>query len=140
MAKKRVLFLCTHNSARSQIAEGFLRSLYGDKYEVFSAGIEPSRINPNAIEAMKEIGIDISNHYSKNVMDFIEEDFDYVVTVCSAAKESCPFFPGGKKQMHKDFEDPSSFSGSPEEVREKFRDIRDQIKKWISETFNNDNK
>jgi len=136
--KKKVLFLCTHNSARSQMAEGILRSLYGDKYEVFSAGSVPGRLNPNAIEVMKEIGIDISSHYSKNIMDFFEEDFDYVVTVCSGSGENCPFFPGGKKQIHKDFEDPSSFSGSQEEVRKKFREIRDQIKKWIEEIFNND--
>ncbi len=138
MNKKKVLFLCTHNSARSQMAEGILRSLYGDKYEVFSAGSVPGRLNPNAIEVMKEIGIDISSHYSKNIMDFFEEDFDYVVTVCSGSGENCPFFPGGKKQIHKDFEDPSSFSGSQEEVRKKFREIRDQIKKWIEEIFNND--
>jgi len=136
--KKKVLFLCTHNSARSQMAEGILRSLYGDKYEVFSAGSVPGRLNPNAIEVMKEIGIDISSHYSKSIMDFFEEDFDYVVTVCSGSGENCPFFPGGKKQIHKDFEDPSSFSGSQEEVRKKFREIRDQIKKWIEEIFNND--
>jgi len=120
------------------MAEGILRSLYGDKYEVFSAGSVPGRLNPNAIEVMKEIGIDISSHYSKSIMDFFEEDFDYVVTVCSGSGENCPFFPGGKKQIHKDFEDPSSFSGSQEEVRKKFREIRDQIKKWIEEIFNND--
>jgi arsenate reductase len=119
------------------MAEGLLRSLYGDKYEVFSAGSAPVRVHPSAIEVMKEIEIDISNHYSKNVMDFINGEFDYVITVCGAAEKSCPFFPGGKNQMHKDFEDPSSFPGNPEEMREKFREIRDQIKKWISETFNN---
>jgi arsenate reductase len=136
--KKKVLFLCTHNSARSQMAEGILRSLYGDKYEVFSAGSTPDKLNPNAIEVMKEIGIDISSHYAKNVMDFIDKEFDYVITVCGGSGESCPFFPGGKKQIHKDFEDPSSFSGTPEEVREKFRKTRDQIKAWIVKTFNND--
>jgi arsenate reductase len=138
MNKKKVLFLCTHNSARSQMAEGILRSLYGDKYEAFSAGSAPGKLNPNAIEVMKEIGIDISSHYSKSIMDFFEEDFDYVITVCSGSEESCPFFPGGKKQIHKDFEDPASFSGSAQEIRKKFREIRDQINKWIEETFNND--
>jgi arsenate reductase len=133
--KKRVLFLCTHNSARSQMAEGLLRSLYGDKYEVFSAGTEPGEVNPNSIEVMKEIGIDISNHYSKNVKDFINEDFDHVITVCGGDEESCPFFPGGKEQLHKDFEDPSSFSGSEEEVLSKFREIRDKLKTWITELF-----
>ncbi len=134
--KKRVLFVCTHNSARSQMAEGLLRSLYGKRYEVFSAGTKPSGVNPNSIEVMKEIGIDISSHYSKNVKDFINEDFDYVITVCGIAEESCPFFPGGKQQLHKDFEDPSSFSGNKEEVLAKFRKIRDELKKWIEELFN----
>ena len=134
--KKRVLFLCTHNSARSQMAEGLLRGLYGDKYEVFSAGTEPGEVNPNSIEVMKEIGIDITNHYSKDVKGFIDKDFDYVITVCGGAKEACPFFPGGKKQLHKDFEDPSSFSGNEKEKLAKFRDIRDELKKWIEEFFN----
>lgn len=134
--KKRVLFLCTHNSARSQMAEGLLRSLFGNRYEVFSAGTEPGGVNPNSIEVMKEIGIDISNHYSKNVKDFINDDFDYVITVCGSDKESCPFFPGGGQQLHKDFEDPSSFSGSKEEVLTKFRKVRDNLKAWIEEFFN----
>ena len=133
--RKRVLFLCTHNSARSQMAEGLLRSMFGDKYEVFSAGTEPSEVNPNSIEVMKEMGIDISNHYSKNVKDFIGEDFDYVITVCGGTEESCPFFPGGKEQIHKDFEDPASFLGSEEEVLSKFREIRDKLKDWITELF-----
>ncbi len=136
MIKKRVLFLCTHNSARSQMAEGLLRSLYGDKYEVFSAGTEPSGVNPNSIEVMREIGIDISKHYSKNVKDFVDEEFDYVITVCSGARDACPFFPGGKQQLHKGFEDPSSFSGSSEEILDKFREVRDQLKEWIEEFFN----
>ncbi len=130
------MFVCTHNSARSQMAEGLLRSLYGKRYEVFSAGTEPREVNPNAIEVMKEIGIDISNHYSKNIKDFIGEDFEYVITVCGGANESCPFFPGGKQQLHKDFEDPSSFSGNKEEVLAKFRKIRDELKEWIKEFFN----
>ena len=118
------------------MAEGLLRSLYGERYEVFSAGTEPSRVNLNSIKVMREIGIDISNHYSKNIKDFINEDFDYVITVCGGAKESCPFFPGGKQQLHKDFEDPSSFSGSEEEVLSKFKAIRDELKEWIEEFFN----
>jgi arsenate reductase len=134
--KKRVLFICTHNSARSQMAEGLLRSLFGERYEVFSAGTEPGEVNPNSIEVMKEIGLDISSHYSKNVKDFINEDFDYVITVCGGAKETCPFFPGEKQQFHIDFEDPSSFSGSEEEKTDKFREIRDKLKKWIEEFFN----
>ena len=117
------------------MAEGLLRNLYGDKFDVFSAGTEPSEVNPNSIEAMKELGIDISNHYSKNVKDFISEAFDYVITVCGGAKESCPFFPGGKQQLHKEFEDPASFSGSEEAVLSKFREIRDKIKEWITDFF-----
>lgn len=118
------------------MAEGLLRSLFGERYEVFSAGTEPREVNPNSIEVMKEIRIDISSHYSKNVKDFINEDFDYVITVCGGAKETCPFFPGGKQQLHKDFEDPSSFSGNKEEVLAKFREIRDNLKEWIEEFFN----
>jgi arsenate reductase len=133
--KERVLFLCTHNSARSQMAEGLLRDKGGDKYEVFSAGTEPGEVNPNSIEVMKEIGIDITNHYSKNVKSFLDKDFDYVITVCGGAKEACPFFPGGKKQLHKDFKDPSSFSGGKEEKLAKFREIRDELKKWLEEIF-----
>jgi arsenate reductase len=133
--KKSVLFLCTHNSARSQMAEGLLRSLYGYKYEVFSAGTDPRVVNPISVEVMKEIGIDISNHYSKNVKDFFGEDFEYVITVCGSSEKSCPFFPGGKEQIHKDFEDPASFSGSEEETLSKFREIRDKLKDWITELF-----
>jgi len=132
--KKKVLFLCTHNSARSQIAEGLLRNLLGDKYEVFSAGTEPGEVNPHSIKVMREIGIDISKQYSKNIKDFIDDDFDYVITLCGGAKESCPFFTGGE-QFHKDFEDPSSFSGSEEEIPDKFRGTRDALKEWIEKFF-----
>jgi len=118
------------------MAEGLLRSLFGDKYEVFSAGTEPREVNPNSIKVMKELGIDISEQYSKDVKDSIDEDFDYIVTLCGDARESCPFFPGGGRQLHKDFEDASSFSGSEEEILNKFREIRDKLKKWIEEIFN----
>jgi arsenate reductase len=121
------------------MAEGLLRNLHGDKYEVFSAGTEPSEVNPNSIEVMKEMGIDISNHYSKNVKNFIGEDFDYVITVCGNSEKSCPFFPGGKEQIQKDFEDPASFSGSEEEILSKFREIRDKLKDWITELFGETN-
>jgi arsenate reductase len=137
--KERVLFICTHNSARSQMAEGLLRSLYGKRYEVFSAGTKPREVHPNSIKVMKEIGIDISNYYSKNVKDFINEDFDFVITVCDSAEESCPFFVRGKQQLHKDFEDPSSFSGSKEAVLAKFREVRDGLKEWLEEFFNGNN-
>ena len=137
--KKRVLFICTHNSARSQMAEGLLKALYGDKYEVFSAGTHPTRVNPYAIEVMKEIGIDISNHYSKSVNEFLGMKIDYVVTVCDSAKEECPYFPGGKAYIHKSFEDPSSVVGTHEEKLEVFRKVRDEIKKWIEKTLGEDN-
>lgn len=133
--KKRVLFICTHNSARSQMAQGLLEDLYGDSYEVYSAGTSPTEVNPYAIEVMKEIGIDISNHSSKSVEKFINQDFDYVITVCDQAKETCPFFPGGDKQIHKSFEDPSSFKGSKMETLKFFRSIRDEIRNWIEKTL-----
>ncbi|MEM7008697.1 MAG: arsenate reductase ArsC [Thermodesulfobacteriota bacterium] len=135
--KKKVLFLCTHNSARSQMAEGILRSLYGDKFEVFSAGTEPSRVNPYAIRAMNELGIDISTHKSKNVQCYDGVNMDYVVTVCDNAKESCPTFFGAQNTIHHDFRDPSQFRGKDEEILSGFRVIRDEIKAWIESTFQN---
>ena len=133
--KKRVLFICTHNSARSQMAEGILRTLYGNTYEVYSAGTKPSGVNPYAIEVMKEIGIDISHHRSKSIEEFRGMSFDYVITVCDSAKENCPFFPGGKKYIHRSFEDPASFEGTEEEKLEFFRKIREEIRNWIINTF-----
>ncbi len=133
--KKKVLFLCTHNSARSQMAEGILRSSHGDKYEVFSAGTEPSRVNPYAVRAMAEIGIDISDHASKHIEKFDGQDFDTVVTVCDHAKETCPTFPGAKKYLHKGFTDPSRFRGKDEEILSGFRNVRDEIKSWIDDEF-----
>jgi len=135
--KKKVLFLCTHNSARSQMAEGILRNLYGDKFEVFSAGIEPSRVNPHAIEVMQEIGIDISAHSSKSIDKFEGVKIDYVVTVCDHAKESCPTFPGAEYNIHKGFSDPSKFRGKNEEILLGFRQVRDEIKSWIQKEFEN---
>lgn len=133
--KKTALFICTHNSARSQMAEGFLNHLYGDRYEAFSAGTEPSKVHPLAVAVMKEVGVDISSHQSKSVEKFIHQDINYVVTVCDKAKQSCPFFPGGKEILHQGFEDPSQASGSKDEILETFRRIRDDIKEWIKETF-----
>jgi len=135
--KKRVLFVCTHNSARSQMAEGLLRNFYGDYFEVLSAGTNPSEVHQYAIKVMMEIGIDISNQRSKSVEDFIDRDIDYVITVCDNAREACPFFPGGKKSMHKSFEDPASASGTEDQVINVFRNVRDEIKDWIKETFRN---
>ena len=132
--KKRVLFICTHNSARSQMAEGFLNTLYRDEYEAYSAGIEPTNVNPHVVKAMAEIGVDISTHRSKSVEEFRGENFDIVVTVCDHAKEACPFFPG-KRIIHKRFEDPSKFKGTEDEILEKVRLVRDEIKDWIEKTF-----
>jgi arsenate reductase len=134
--KKSILFLCTHNSARSQIAEGLLRSFYGDKYNVKSAGLEPTTVNKYAIKVMKEIGIDISHQTSKSIENFTDERFDYVVTVCDNAKETCPFFPGNKL-IHRGFEDPSSIRESEEEKLKAFRKIRDEIMDFIKLYFYN---
>ncbi len=110
--KKKVLLICTHNSARSQMAEGLLNALYGNKYKAYSAGTKPSTVNPYAINAMAEIGIDISKNRSKSIDEFQGMKFDYVITVCDNAKETCPFFPGGEEYLHKSFDDPSDFNGN----------------------------
>ncbi len=131
---KKVLFLCTGNSCRSQMAEGFLRHLAGDRYEVFSAGIDPAdRVNPRAVKVMQEIGIDISHHRSKPVMDFLKQSFDHVITVCDHAKEVCPVFPGKYKSLHWNLEDPANATGTEEEKLAFYRTIRDQIKEHITE-------
>jgi arsenate reductase len=134
-SKQHVLFVCTHNSARSQMAEGLLRYSHGDRYDARSAGTEPGRVHPLTVRAMAEIGIDISGHASKSVDTFPDTEFDYVITVCDHAKETCPFFPGGKKHLHKSFPDPAAFRGSGKEGLEVFRRVRDEIKEWIEETF-----
>lgn len=132
--KKKVLFICTHNSARSQMAEGILRSLYPEDYDAYSAGTEPTEVSPYAVKVMDEIGIDISPHRAKNIKEFIDEMFDYVVTVCDHAKESCPFFPG-RTVIHKSFKDPSQLKGTEMEILEGFREIRDEIMTWIASFF-----
>jgi len=134
MDKKKVLFICTNNSCRSQIAEGLLNSILGTKFIAFSAGINPTKVSPFAIEVMKEKGIDLSKQYSKSIEEFKGNNFDFVVTVCDNAKEICPFYPG-KKIIHKSFEDPSKFNGNIEETLEIFRKTRDKIKTWIVDTF-----
>ena len=136
MQKKKVLIICTHNSARSQMAEGLFRALRGGEYNVFSAGTEPGRVNPYAIRAMKEIGVDISDQYSKSVDEFVGMDMDYVITVCNSAKESCPTFTGGKTIIHKSFIDPSATKGTDEDKLSAFIKIRDEIKDWIENSFN----
>ena len=133
--KKRVLFICTHNAVRSQIAEGFLRTLYGDRYEVFSAGTEPTRINPYTIKVMEELGIDVSEQRAKPLVRFLGDKFDLVITVCNRARECCPFFAGAKMVEHKSFDDPDRFMANEEQILVKFRDLRDQIKNWIEERF-----
>lgn len=132
--KKRVLFICTHNSARSQMAEGLMNTLHGDKYEAYSAGIEPTRVNPYVVKVMEEIGIDISRQRSKSIQEFREKHFDYVVTVCDDAKEACPFFPGDNI-LHKSFQDPSKFKGTDDEILEKVRHVKDEIRDWIYKIF-----
>jgi arsenate reductase len=132
--KEKVLFLCTQNSARSQMAEGLMRNLLNRNYEVHSAGIIPTEVNPNAIQVMKEIGIDISTQRSKSINEFKNSDFDYVITVCDNAKETCPFFPG-KKIIHKGFNDPVKSYDNSEDVVKEFRKIRDEIREWILKNF-----
>jgi arsenate reductase len=117
------------------MAEGWLRHLSRDDYEAFSAGIEPGVLDPLAVRAMNEVGIDISGQRSKNVDIFLNENFDYVVTVCDHAREVCPFFPGGRIRLHQSFEDPTQSEGTEEEKLAVFRKVRDKIKDWIRDTF-----
>jgi arsenate reductase len=138
MARKRVLFVCVHNSARSQMAEALLNQLAGDRFEAASAGIEPGQLNPIAVEAMRQIGIDISKNSTKSVASMIESgpSFDYVITVCDeTSAERCPVFPGMTKRLHWSFPDPSSFTGSLDEklaATEKVREqIRDRLVQWL---------
>ena len=128
--KQKVLFICTNNSARSQIAEGFLNNLFKNNYEAFSAGTQQSSLNPYTVEVMKEVGIDISNYRSKSIEEFKNHKFDFVITVCDNAKDTCPFF-SGKKVIHKSFEDPAAFEGNIEDTLNEFRKIRDEIKNWL---------
>lgn len=125
---KKVLVLCTGNSCRSQIAEGYLKYFAGDKAEVYSAGVETHGVNPKAIATMAEDGIDISTHTSNNVNEYAGIDFDYIITVCDHAKERCPVFPSKAKKFHENFPDPAKATGTPEEVMEQFRQVRNIIK------------
>jgi arsenate reductase len=132
--KKRVLILCTGNSARSQMAEGILRHDGGDAFEVQSAGVRPGGVRPEAIQVMREIGIDISGHRSKSVDEFIGQEFDAVITVCDNAKEACPVFPGKTERVHRSFEDPPPPGvGSGEERLSIFRRVRDEIREWMKD-------
>ena len=133
--KKSVLFICTHNAARSQMAEAILNKLYGDRYMAFSAGTDPTQIDPLVVLVMSEIGIDVSNYRSKRLNIFKDSTLDYVITLCDQAKESCPYFPGGIIQLHRGFPDPSEFKGKTEVVINGYRRIRDEIKNWIKKEF-----
>jgi arsenate reductase len=130
MEREKVLFICTHNSARSQMAEGLINHLHGDRFQGYSAGTEATRVNPFAIRAMEELGIDITGHRSKIIEEFRGERFDFVVTVCDNARESCPIFPG-ETVLHQSFPDPSAASGSDEQILQAFREARDSIREWI---------
>jgi len=130
--RKRVLIICTGNSARSQMAEGILRNDGGDRFDVFSAGVNPTQVRREAIEVMKEIDIDISNQKSKSVDEFLGEDFDYVITVCDNARESCPVFPGKAIRIHQAFTDPPApLAVDKLAMITIFRDVRDEIRDWV---------
>lgn len=133
--KKRVLFVCTHNSARSQMAEGLLRNMAGDRYEVFSAGTEPRGINPLAAKVMQEVEIDISGHRSEHVDVYLDPPADIVVTVCDSAREACPYVPARERQIHQSFEDPSIAEGTERERLAVFRRVRDEIRVWLENAF-----
>lgn len=130
--KQSILVLCTGNSARSQMAEGIIRHLYGDRFEVFSAGTHPSLVRPEAIKAMAEIGIDISGHRSKSVEEFAGREIDYVLTVCDNARENCPYFPARTNVIHHSFDDPASVEGDEETRLSAFRKVRDQIRDYAA--------
>jgi arsenate reductase len=143
--RKKVLFLCTSNSARSQMAEGLLRALYGDRYQAHSAGVKATVVDPRAVSVMREVGIDISGQRSKSAEEFEDMTFDLAVTVCERAREACPLCsidldlptrgPKAREVVHKSFEDPAAATGTEEEQMEVFRRVRDEIKAWIVQTF-----
>ncbi|WP_155877271.1 arsenate reductase ArsC [Desulfuromonas sp. AOP6] len=133
--KKKVLFLCTHNSCRSQMAEGLVNHDLGDRITAFSAGTEATRVNPLAAKVMAEIGIDLSGHSSKTLDQFFAEFFDYVITLCGDANEKCPLFFGGVERLHMGFEDPSRLPGSEEEVLPEYRRVRDEIRQAMQKFF-----
>jgi arsenate reductase (thioredoxin) len=132
---RRILVLCTGNSARSQMAEGLFRREGGEGWDVFSAGTRPGVVRPEAIEAMRELGIDISHHRSKSVDEFTSQEFDYVVTVCDNARDQCPAFPGARNRLHWSLEDPAAVEGSAEVRLAAFRRIRDQIHERVKAFF-----
>src|SRR6476469_4095141 len=131
MNKSKALILCTGNSARSQMAEGLLRHEAGERFEVFSAGTKPGQVRPEAIAVMRELGIDLSGHRSKHVDEFAGQAFDYVLTVCDNAKESCPIYPGHTNRLHRSFDDPAAVQGSDPERLAVFRRVRDEIRDYL---------
>lgn len=131
--QKKILFICNQNSGRSQMAEALMRMLYGDRYEVYSAGVIPSRVNPYAVKAMELLGVDMSGHRSKSLEELKDIEFDYVVTVCDIARETCPYFPG-RQVLHHSFSGASG-QGSEEEILKSFVQVRDEIKTWLEEQF-----
>ena len=131
MTKQKVLILCTGNSARSQMAEGLLRHDAGDRFEVFSAGVNPNRVRPEAIAVMQELGIDLSAHRSKHADEFVGQSFDYVLTVCDHAREVCPIFPGKTVTIHHSFVDPADCKGPEEERLALFRKVREEIREYL---------
>ncbi|MCX6674599.1 MAG: arsenate reductase ArsC [Methanothrix sp.] len=143
--KKKVLFLCTNNSARSQMAEGLLRAMYPDRYEAYSAGVAATSLDPRAVRAMSEVGIDISAQRSKSSQEFQDKIFDLAFTVCDRAKQACPICstelqlcsqsPRAKEVIHRSFADPAAAAGSEEEQLDAFRRVRDEMKDWITQTF-----
>ncbi len=137
MTATKILVLCTGNSCRSQIAEGYLRHFANGKAEVYSAGIETHGVNPKAIQVMKEDGIDISKHTSNNVDEYSYINFDYIITVCDNAKENCPYFPSQAKRFHQNFPDPAKATGNETEIMDEFRRVRDLIKTYSKEFIAN---
>lgn len=135
--KEKILFICEKNSARSQIAEALVNKFYGDKYEAYSAGVKPGEINPYVIVGLKDYGIDISGKEAKGIDRFLNQSFDYVVTVCDAAKEICPIFYGGKIYLHKNFVEPIVQDNNEEEIIEQYRKLIGEIKQWIEKEFGN---
>ena len=135
---KKVLILCTHNSCRSQMAEGLVNHYLGDRFQAFSAGTEATKVNPLAIKVLAELGIDISSHRSKVMDEFSNETFDYVITLCGDANEKCPLFFGGVKRIHIGFDDPSRLKGSEEEVMPEYRRVRDEIRQKLTDFLEGD--
>lgn len=133
--KKKILILCTGNSARSQMAEGLLKHMCQSEFKVFSAGIKPTVIRPEAIQVLREINIDISKNRSKSIDEFVREEIDYVLTVCDNAEENCPYFPAKTKMIHHSFADPANVEGDEETRLKAFRQIRNQIQEYFNETF-----